>query len=125
MLVDLAEATGAELVWATYWRNRANTWVAPRVGLPALRFVPIPTRFRPRGRLTIAQWKARHVAAWLGARPFVWFEDDPTIPGLLAAAAGIGRHFVVTVDPREGLTPAHVEQARSWLLYNAPHWTVS
>src|SRR5262249_55433647 len=31
MLTELAEAAGAELVWASYWRNRANTWVAPRV----------------------------------------------------------------------------------------------
>ena len=32
MLTELAGAAGAELVWASYWRNRANTWVAPRVG---------------------------------------------------------------------------------------------
>jgi hypothetical protein len=46
MLTELAEVAGAELVWASYWRNRANTWVAPRVGLPSLRFAPIPWRWR-------------------------------------------------------------------------------
>ncbi|HZO70433.1 MAG TPA: HAD domain-containing protein [Kribbellaceae bacterium] len=116
MLTGLAEAVGAELVWATYWRNRANTWVAPRVGLPALRFVPIPTRFRFRRRSSPARWKAQHVAAWIGSTPFVWFEDDPEIPAMLAATAGIGRHLVVTVDPARGLTRDHIESARAWLL---------
>jgi hypothetical protein len=35
MLLELARASGAELVWATYWRDRANTWIAPRIGLRA------------------------------------------------------------------------------------------
>src|ERR1700739_1296523 len=35
MLTELANAGGAELVWATYWQNRANTWIAPRVGTAA------------------------------------------------------------------------------------------
>jgi len=115
MLTELAEVTGAELVWATYWRNRANTWIAPRVGLPSLRFVPIPTRWRPRGRSAPGHWKARHVVAWIGRTPFVWLEDDPNIPGWLAAQAGLGQHLVVTVDPAIGLTHHHVEQARTWL----------
>jgi len=55
MLSELAEAAGAELVWASYWRNRANTWIAPRIGLPSLRFVPIPSRWRPRARSSLGQ----------------------------------------------------------------------
>ena len=57
MLTELAEAAGAELVWASYWRNRANTWVAPRVGLPSLRFVPIPPRLTSRAKASaIRSW---------------------------------------------------------------------
>jgi hypothetical protein len=115
MLTGLAEATGAELVWATYWRHRANTWIAPRIGLPRHRFVPIPTRWKLRRRSSPGHWKARHVAAWIGRTPFVWLEDDPNIPRWLAGQPGLGRHLVVTVDPATGLNHHHVEQARTWL----------
>ena len=115
MLTELAEVTGAELVWATYWRNRANTWVAPRVGLPSLRFVPIPSHWRAHTRSSLGSWKAYHVAAWVGQRPFVWFEDDADAVACLAGQPGLGRHLAVKVDPVIGLTSSHVEQARAWL----------
>jgi hypothetical protein len=114
MLMELARETGAELVWGSYWRNRANTWIAPRIGLPPLRFVPIPTP-RPSRWSTPGQWKAEQVAAWIGRVPFVWLEDDPSIPGHLAGHRGLGQHLVVSVDPAVGLTHDHVERARTWL----------
>ena len=115
MLTELAKVAGAELVWASSWRNRANTWVAPRVGLPPLRFVPIPRRWRPRTRPSPGSWKACHVAVWIGQRPFVWFEDDADAVSRLARQPGLGRHLMVKVDPVTGLTDSHVEQARTWL----------
>ena len=115
MLTELAEAAGAELVWASYWQNRANTWIAPRVGLPSLRFVPIPMPWRVRARSSLGEWKARHVAAWIGQAPFVWLEDDPGVPRQLAQQPGLGRHLVVAVDPAIGLTHHHIAQARMWL----------
>lgn len=115
MLTGLAEAAGAELVWASYWRDRANTWVGPRVGLPSLRFVPIPPRSRSHTRPSLGGWKACHVAAWVGPRPFVWFEDDPDAISRVAGQPGLGQHLVVKVDPVTGLTGSHVEQARAWL----------
>ena len=114
ILTELAEVAGAELVWASYWRNRANTWVAPRVGLPSLRFVPIPPYWRSRTRSSLGDWKARHVAAWVGQSPFVWLEDDPEVADRLAEQPGLGRHLVVRVDPAVGLTDHHVDQARAW-----------
>jgi hypothetical protein len=116
MLNEMADATGAELVWATYWRARANTWIAPQVGLPVLRFIPIPTRLRLSSKPSSpGPWKARHVAAWVRRTPFVWFEDDPNVAGCLAREPGLGRHLVVQVDPAIGLTSHHVAQARVWL----------
>jgi hypothetical protein len=112
--MDLAESTGAELVWASYWRNRANTWVGPRVGLPSLRFVPIPPHRSSRTRSSLGDWKARHVAAWVGQTPFAWLEDDPEVADRLAEQPGVGRHLVVQVDPAVGLTDHHVDQARAW-----------
>jgi len=119
MLAELAEVTGAELVWASYWQARANIWIAPRIGLPSLRFVPIPTRWghtwRASARPEPGPWKARHVAAWTGQIPFVWLEDDVNVAGCLTEEPGLGRHLVVRIDPAVGLTEQHVAKARAWL----------
>jgi len=115
MLTELAEVADAELVWASYWRHRANTWVAPRVGLPSLRFVPIPRRWRPHTGSSPGSWKGCHVAAWVGQTPFVWFEDDADAVASLGRQPGLGRNLVVKIDPVTGLTSSHVEQARAWL----------
>jgi len=112
MLTGLAEATGAELVWASYWTDSANDWIGPRVGLPPLRSIPIPPRDP---KFTYGGWKALHVAEWIGERPFVWLEDEPDVPGALAGGPTLGPHLVVSVDPQEGLTGDHLEQARGWL----------
>lgn len=116
MLLALAEGTGAELVWATYWRSRANTWVGPRIGLPALRHVPIPHRVRPgRKAPSPAEWKARQVASWLGRAPFVWFEDDRYVADRIDRETSLAPHLMVRVDPAVGLTIGHVNEARAWL----------
>jgi HAD domain in Swiss Army Knife RNA repair proteins len=86
MLTELAEVADAELVWATYWRNRANTWVAPRVGLPPLRFVPIPSHWRAHTRSSLGSWEG--VPQWLrgsGRGPLCGSKTtrmpSPTSPG--------------------------------------------
>lgn len=112
LLTGLAEATGAELVWASYWRDAANDWIAPRIGLPPLPSVPLPT-LQP--GFSYGVWKARHVAAWTGTRPFVWLEDEPDVADALARMSGLGPYHIVRVDPREGLTERHVASARAWL----------
>lgn len=115
MLLELAEASRAELVWATYWRARANTWIAPRIGLPHLRFVPVPPRWRSRTRSAPGIWKARHVAAWAGRTPFVWLEDDPTVAGYLAEKPDLGQYLVIKIDPAIGLTRHDLDTANIWL----------
>ncbi|WP_433324264.1 HAD domain-containing protein [Spirillospora sp. CA-294931] len=115
MLLDMVEAAGAELVWASYWCDHANEWIAPRVGLPRIPYVPIP-RFPgvEEGR-TLGAWKARHVAAWSEGRPFVWFEDEPDVTTCIAAEPGVGEHLLVATDPLVGLTEEHIERAAGWL----------
>jgi hypothetical protein len=114
MLRQLVTETGAELVWASYWCESANEWIAPRVGLPDLPFVPIPSR-PEESQLSLGAWKARHVADWVRERPFVWFEDEPDVTGCLRGESGIGAHLLVAVDPVTGLTEGHITLARSWL----------
>lgn len=112
MLTGLAEATGTELVWASYWTDSANEWIGTRIGLPRLRSIPIPPRDPA---YTYGGWKAMHVAAWIGSRPFVWLEDEPDVPAALAGEAQLGPHLIVPVDSWKGLTDEHVGQARTWL----------
>lgn len=112
LLTGLAEETGAEIVWASYWTDAANDWISPRIGLPRLRHVPIPPH---RPGVSLGAWKARHVASWVGERPFVWLEDEPDVPAALAALPRLGPYLIVPVDPREGLTTDHVGLARAWL----------
>ncbi|MQY01992.1 HAD domain-containing protein [Actinomadura macrotermitis] len=114
LLLDLAEAAGAEIAWASYWCDSANEWIAPRVGLPELPFVPIPGFPGIEQGRTLGAWKARHVAAWTGGRPFVWFEDEPDATECIAAEPGVGEHLLVAVDPLEGLTERHIERAADW-----------
>ncbi|WP_067488050.1 HAD domain-containing protein [Actinomadura hibisca] len=115
MLRELAEETGAELAWASYWCDNANEWIAPRVGLPQLPFVPIPRFPGYEEGGTLGSWKARHVASWVAGRPFVWFEDEPDATDCIAAEEGVGDHLLVSTDPMVGLTEQDVERAAGWL----------
>jgi hypothetical protein len=114
MLLDLAGSSGAELAWATFWCDHANTWISPRVGLPELPFVPIP-RFPGIAGTTLGAWKARQVVSWAEGRPFVWFEDEPDVTDRLAAEPDVGEHLLVSVDPQIGLTEEHIARAAKWL----------
>lgn len=71
-LLGLAERTGAELVWATAWGQRANLVIGPAVGLPELPVI----EFVSRGLFTDEQWKFAAVARFAYDRPLVWFDDD-------------------------------------------------
>lgn len=114
-LLGLAESAGAELAWASYWCENANVWIAPRVGLPELPFVPIPRFPGAEEGWTLGAWKARHVAAWTQRRPFVWFEDEPDAAECVAAEPDVARHLLVRIDPMTGLTDAHLASAADWL----------
>lgn len=115
LLLDLVKATGAELAWASYWCDGANEWVAPRIGLPELPYAPIPGFPGEPDGVSIGAWKARHVAAWVGDRPFVWFEDEPDVAERLLDHLARSSHLLVPVDPFRGLLEGHVDRARSWL----------
>src|SRR5215468_8948421 len=70
MLSELAEAAGAEFVWASYWRNRANTWIPTKIRPPFLRVGSNPKPWESRSRTFLGKMKALHAAAWIGQTPF-------------------------------------------------------
>ena len=120
MLREFAAEHRVELVWATTWVDDANTMIGPRIGLPELAVVPIPA-LRADSALTIGAWKAQHVAAWAGRRPFVWLDDEHNIASQLARrrkAGEVGEHLVVQVSPKSGLRDRHLVKAAQWFARN-------
>lgn len=119
-LLDIAEATGAELVWCTTWEGLANEHIGPLVGLPALPFVPLDDARREASRgLKFSQSpstgnvKAAAIRAWAGDRPFCWLDDEPDAASELASHPV--PHLVVQPRTNEGLQEHHFRRAAEWL----------
>ncbi|NKY85861.1 HAD domain-containing protein [Nocardia veterana] len=115
-LLDLAETTDAELVWATAWEYAANTVIAPVLGLPPLEVIIFEdTGIRHRdghhGKLpTIDRWARR--------RPLCWFDDEfqPADQSWADRRTDTGAPtLLVPVDRHTGLTDDHLDIARAFL----------
>lgn len=107
-LLELAEDTGAQLIWGTTWTTDANSQVGAQIGLPEL---TVPDFGQQGFRQSNAAWKAFGILAFVGDNPFVWFDDDYEISYYLASTSG---HHI-RVDSNKGLTEAHIERARTIL----------
>jgi hypothetical protein len=91
-----------DLVWATTWREEANTFIAPVLGLPPLPFVDWPTTLTPGPNGTF--WKTRHLVTHAEGRPFVWLDDElDDRDREFVAAHHDGPALLHWVDPRVGL----------------------
>ncbi|MCT9933118.1 HAD domain-containing protein [Planotetraspora sp. A-T 1434] len=114
-LRNLAEATGAELAWATTWEDRANEEIGPRIGLPYLPVIPV---MGDPASLTGEHMKTRGIARYVRHRPFVWFDDNLVEADheYLTRHPGVSDFLLVEVDPRTGLTDDHLGRAREWLM---------
>lgn len=67
-----------ELIWATAWMDHANTLIGPKIGLPDLPVIPLPTEWPYSGYK--GSWKTHTIANWVidnrpGAR-FAWVDDE-------------------------------------------------
>ncbi|MFF8380750.1 hypothetical protein ACF07V_31960 [Streptomyces sp. NPDC015661] len=105
-----------ELVWATTWEADANTWVAPRLGLPALPLVPWPEGPEEPGlHRPGLHWKTPALVAWAAGRPFAWVDDEiGPADRAWVAAHHPGRALLHRVDARTGLTTADFEALAAW-----------
>ncbi|MFJ6720343.1 MULTISPECIES: HAD domain-containing protein [unclassified Streptomyces] len=109
----LALADTYELVWATTWKDEANDWIGPHLGLPRLPFIDWPRMHgrAPRGTF----WKTQYVVEYAGHRPFAWVDDDITamdreyVDRLHPAPA-----LLMRIDERVGLLPADFEALAAW-----------
>jgi hypothetical protein len=115
-IAHLAARHNCELVWLTYWRHLANTWLAPRLGLPTLPVIDVPDPFSPDA--TTSTWeKYKALLAYAGDRRWVWFDDDipPRARVDQEAAHGYDRNLLAQVHPEAGITNDHLSWADLWL----------
>ena len=97
-----------DLVWATTWREEANSFIAPVLGLPPLPFVDWPTTLTPGPNGTF--WKTRHLVNHAEGRPFVWLDDELDDRDRdFVAAYHDGPALLHWVDPRVGLQDTDFE----------------
>lgn len=113
MLLTLAELV--DLVWATAWGQLANTLVGPAIGLPELPVITFPKRQSyPFGQI----FKRDDVEAYVGDRPFAWYDDDFVIPGdyrwASARTTGGASTFLRYVGPESGLTQLDIDVVADW-----------
>lgn len=112
MLLALTELV--DLVWATAWEKLANTLVGPVLGLPELPVIEFPRRESyPFGQI----FKRGDVEAYVGDRPFAWFDDDFQAADYQWAAGRTesGRPtFLRWIDPLVGLTLCDTDLIADW-----------
>ncbi|MER5885840.1 HAD domain-containing protein [Streptomyces sp. NPDC001941] len=103
-----------ELVWATTWKEEANEWIGPHLGLPELPYVDWPVMHgrAPAGTF----WKTQYVLEYAGDRPFAWVDDDLTPYD----HEWVERHhpadaLMMTIDPRIGLTRVDFDRLAEWV----------
>lgn len=106
MIREIA-AAGAELAWATRWRDAANMWISPLLGLPELPVVPVSSDDR--------QLKAWAAVDFTQGRPWAWLEDQDEELAM-ASALCRGREFLpAQTGPKTGLTREHADKVIAWL----------
>ncbi|MEU1087046.1 hypothetical protein ACFYPN_14535 [Streptomyces sp. NPDC005576] len=109
----LALAGRYELVWATTWKNEANVWVGPHLGLPVLPFVDWPVVGGSAGDGTF--WKTRHVVAYAAGRPFAWIDDEVREQDRAwVAAHHPGPALLRQIDPAVGLERPDFDALADW-----------
>ncbi|MCY0925082.1 hypothetical protein OTB20_02455 [Streptomyces sp. H27-H1] len=109
----LALADYYELVWATTWKDEANDWIGPHLGLPRLPFIDWPSMHgrAPRGTF----WKTQYVLEYAGSRPFAWIDDDiTTMDHAYVDQLHAARALLMRIDERIGLLPADFETLARW-----------
>jgi hypothetical protein len=100
-----------ELVWCTGWEERANEYLVHALCLPA---VLHHLTFDGSPGADSRHWKLDAIEAHVGPdRPLAWIDDDHAGCEPWAAQRP-GPTLLVTAQPHEGITAAHVERLLTW-----------
>lgn len=112
--------------WYTMWNDAADAVFAPLAGLPSFpyfecdwvdgreAFEKIWSPAWMRKYIWIA--KTPLIPRYVGARPFLWIDDDtgPVDTLWLRDHPVVGEFNIITVEPHSGLTQAVVDEAIEW-----------
>lgn len=102
-----------ELVWGTTWEAEANTYIAPRIGLPHLPVCAFPDGDDDAPRAVY--FKTSDIIAYAAGRPFAWIDDEITDADREWVAQ---RHdapaLLHWVDPAIGLEASDFEALAVW-----------
>ncbi|MFE5299062.1 HAD domain-containing protein [Streptomyces sp. NPDC056632] len=111
---ELRALAGAyELVWATTWKDEANDWIGPHLGLPELPFVDWPEMHgaAPGGTF----WKTQYILEYAQGRPFAWVDDDITsYDRAYVERNHLAASLLLHVDPRLGLLRPDFDALADW-----------
>ncbi|WP_326764602.1 hypothetical protein OG978_08460 [Streptomyces sp. NBC_01591] len=102
-----------ELVWATTWKDEANTWVGPHLGLPPLPYIDWPSMHDsgPDG----TYWKTRYVVEYAAGRPFAWVDDEIAEQDRAwVLGQGVTETLLRWIDPGIGLLPSDFAALAAW-----------
>ncbi|MFJ7205438.1 HAD domain-containing protein [Streptomyces sp. NPDC098789] len=108
-----ALAGAYELVWATTWKDEANDWIGPHLGLPRLPFIDWPQMHgrAPSGTF----WKTQYVLEYAGDRPFAWVDDDITPTDReYVDQRHPARSLLLRIDERIGLAQDDFDRLAAW-----------
>lgn len=109
-LLELAEDTKSDLMWATTWLELANIHIGPKIGLPELPYVDFGHR---RYSQSSASWKGFGVIESIDD-PFIWFDDDFDIPYILDGELE-QKYRLHLVHGHCGLSREDIDFAYKWL----------
>lgn len=113
-LLDLAAETDSELVWCTFWEDKANEYIAPLVGLPELpvaKIIPWKMYSSP------GSWKAWTAKHYADKRRWVQFDDEGDVGYWLNQFEVPGRQGKhIKVGPTMGLSINNIRNAKNFLL---------
>jgi hypothetical protein len=108
-------ALPAELVWATSWEHDANSWIAPRIGLPDLPVVGWPLDLNASAPADLC-WKTPTLLVYAAGRPFAFIDDDITdADRRYAEARSAAPMLFHRVDAAQGLTDEDFVLLADWL----------
>jgi hypothetical protein len=97
-----------DVVWATSWKEQANTLLAPLLGIPVMPVAQMPEPpFQPAAKVPV-------LAAYARGRAAAWIDDLHPVQARTWAASRPAPTLLLTADPATGLTKTIVDQALGW-----------
>lgn len=100
----LALADRYTLIWATTWRDEANDFISPVLGLPILPYIDFSDAAEARSRPDGLHWKTEPLVAYANGKAFAWADDEITSQDqAYVASHHAGPALLRRVDPQIGL----------------------